>query len=244
MVKLQTSRVYVNDPVDAWNKELSIGPAEQAVRSQFPYVYNRSGNVILWDDFENQTIKPYLYAGGTGTCNRSASKALFGDFSMKFVTGNVAGDGCCAQYDLNNFREGKVGAMANLMTNDVQIRYVMTISYYDGSTKYVGRVVVDVPSGNVYYGYPTSTTLIDTVSWYTSGSRDLWMPIKLVVDLNNRLFDTLYIARNEIDMSSVDLYTIANTTQQHMNISISPETKQNAAYTVYMDNVIITDNEP
>ena len=244
MVKLQSSKMFVKDPIDVWGQETSIGPAEQALRTQFPYVYNRSGNVIYWDDFESPTVKPHTQVTGAGTCNRTCDKSLFGDFSMKFVTGNVAANICSAKYHLNNFRSGKLGMLAHLMTPDVQVTYALTLYYYDGTTAHIGRILVDVSDGKVYYGYPAPTTHIDTISWYTSGTVDLFVPIKLVADISKGVFDNLYIARNKIDMSSYSLYTAASGIKQSMIAEIEIATKANASYTAYMDNVIITDNEP
>jgi len=243
MVRLIPSTMFVKDPVDVWGKEVSIGPAEQAIRSQFPYVYNKSGNVIYWDDFESPTVKPGLVAAGAGSCNRTADKSLFGDFSMKFVTGAVVGNGCSADYYLNNFRAGKLGVLASFMTNAVQVEYMLTLDYSDGVTNHVGRIKVDVSDGKVYYGYPATNIYLGTVSWYTSGSVDLFMPMKLVVDFDNGVFDTLYIARNEIDMSSIDLYSTGSTVKQHMQAEVAAQTKAASSNTVYIDNVVITDNE-
>jgi len=244
MVRLIPSTMFVKDPVDVWGKEVSIGPAEQALRTQFPYVYNRSGNVIFWDDFESPTIKPYLHATGTGgSCNRSTDAALNGDFSMKLITGNVENNSCTAKYYLDNFRFGKLGILAHLMTHNVQVAYTLSLQYFDGATLHVGRIKVDVSDGKVYYGYPTPTTHIGTISWYTSGTVDLFMPIKLVIDIDNNVFDKLYIARNEIDMNNYSLYTADNTTNQNVIAEIEFMTKANASYTAYLDNVVITDNE-
>ena len=130
------------------------------------------------------------------------------------------------------------------MTHDVQVEYVLDIIYYDGATKHVGRVKVDVSDGKVYYGYPTPSTHIDTISWYTSSDRNLFMPIKLVIDIDNDEYDNLYIARNKIDMSNYDLYTESTSTSQHIETWIWFNTKADSSCTAYMDNVIITDNEP
>ena len=241
---ISSGTVFIKDPVDKWNKEQTIGLAEHAVRTQFPYIYNKSGNVVLWDDFESPTIKPYVNANNSGSCNRSTDASLTGDFSMKFVTGNVADNYCYATYYINNFRSGKIGLLANLMTHDVQVEYELDIIYYDGSTKHAGRVKVDVSDGKVYYGYPTTSTHIDTISWYTSGDRNLFIPIKLVIDIDNDKYDNLYIARNKIDMSNYDLYTESTSTNQHIETWIWFYTKANVSYTSYMDNVVITDNEP
>ena len=245
MVKLNSSSVFVRDPIDAWGKELSIGPAEQAIRTQLPYVFHRGGNVLYWDNFESPTIKPILECGGGGSCARSSTYAQFGDFSMKFTTGATSGNYCMLRYYMSHFREGKVGVTAAVWGGSFgAANWRLGIAYFDGTTEHSGTVKLDRSNDKVYY---LDTGLVyqeaSTVSFYDSASFPYFTPIKLVIDIENDVYDAAYVSWDKIDLSSHDLYTVSSSLKRHLELSVFYSTDENVDHTVYVDNVIITDME-
>ncbi|MCW7077307.1 MAG: hypothetical protein OCU18_08540 [Candidatus Syntrophoarchaeum sp.] len=246
MVRIIPSSVFIKDPVDVWNKEQTIGLAEHAVRVHAPAIpFDRRGEIILWDDYESPTQK-YVSILGAGTINRSNDTSKFGDFSTKIVTGSTLHDNSAIYYYTSDYRDSKIGAQISFASADSTYSIWIVIRHYDGTNLRDYALEYEKSSGELsVFSDGTKYTLSPAVEYKASINN--WGTLKFVIDIvNNENVRALFF-RKEFDLSShPEPKSISSmpTEEPRLYIKFYYQAEEAAAKTGYLDNFILTENEP
>lgn len=244
MVKYFTSRAFVTDPKDVWDKETTIGLAEHAARLGSLVTYDRRGNVEFFDDFDDP-VPGYDTACSSGAyIYRTTETSLTGNYSVKCITPSGSAGYVQLLFYHTNFHVGKIGSQFMFASEDSDYTITLTLLYYSGSKFYLPRIRWSQDTGTLEcYSGGGYVSLSPTVKY--NGSKHNWGAIKLVVDISELKYVRALFFGHEFDLSD---YTIdeegSATTAPHIISRMEFATTSTSSKTGYFDNYILTDNEP
>jgi hypothetical protein len=218
---------------------------ELAVRLGSPNMYDRLGDVLFQDSFEYGLVR-WLTApeGDNSYVKISGIYAKTGSWSAALQCGTLAGDyaqiNCSLPFPYN-CKYGFEFSFAlwqrinviwiNVAVGDGAYSSNYRISYYP-ITDYVyyrnnAGVNVEVDNGfNMYHTYQN------------------WQTIKMVVDLTKNTYDRLRVNDNVYDLSGIGTYRYAAVSEKMISVSIRIEPQAGFQEPAYIDDVIVTFNEP
>jgi len=222
-----------------------IDSGELAARLGSIASFDRRGNVIWMDDFESSILHWGVTAGGGGgAAAYSTDRALRGNGSCKIQSGTTTEDPTEIIRPLAFPVLGKMGfelaisyaALINILT------WRMVV--YDGSTIYTAKVFWHNGLNRFYYHDHN-----DDPQVLRSGV-DLTQPdhgfniIKLVCDFSTGEYIRLIYNATTIPMTDLKFYQNSSGVSPRMLIEfwVDGVTDQDAV--VYVDNAIVTQNEP
>jgi len=220
-------------------------PGEAAARLGSINVYDRRGWTVWMDDFEGPLLKWAAYSD-VGQVNPvlSTQESWMGSQSVRFDTTLIADKKVWLSRSFPLTRLGKVGIEAFFLLNTRTPGYQrFRVSIYDG---------VNIPTGDLYLDWQAKTATIVTTDGdkvvmtkcFNDGPIRTWMPVKLVVDMDTDLYTRLIIGPQEVDLSMYHMVSAGLSSDKVLWVSISLNSSNIAAHWSYIDNFILTQNEP
>lgn len=219
--------------------------AELAVRLGAFATYDRRGNIIWMDDFNNGleawtvgATEPY------GSVEVSAQHPKWPPYCVKMVAGGVAGDYARM---INYQAPPTLGAhglelSVNLWT--AFDRFEIYLQHWDGNTHKRGAIIFDRPDGKIYYSDANgddeelddlSDAVVD-LAFYNS--------LKMVVNFETTEYVRFMVNHMSYDMSGIELHNWTASSVPQMWIMIYLWSLTGAIATCYIDGMIVTQNEP
>ncbi len=219
--------------------------AELAARLGSINTFDRRGDVIWMDDFEDNINKWQQSASAHGgSIALSSDTARNGGKSAKLVTGNVNGD--VSQISIIRPAVPGSGIGAEVSWNfhyDVE-PFELHLFWYTGTRAYIGQFRVWDLTGNV-------DVYDKTLGWVTILTQGLlpanlgaFLTCKMVIDPTTGKYKRLIFGGTEIDLSAYTLYTSSSTNTPQIICVILANTTADIAGTCYVDDFILTQNEP
>jgi len=230
MVRLVTSKRFIKDPKDVWGKEAAIGLSELATRLGSIDQFDKRGNVVFMDDFEDPCAmdegKYDSYVKGTGAwVARSNVTSLSGSYSVCLTTGD-------SEDDYARFWKRFAPPIYKRMSSEIAFQYNRNlknfriyISIYDGTNYYLGQVqtVTSTSSLQVRKSDFTWETFASGMKVNLNDDISLFHHIKLVIDLANMKYVRCLLDDSEYDLSSYSLYTSASATRPRLSCAFEAE---------------------
>lgn len=222
-----------------------IDLGELAVRLGSIVSFDRRGNVFWMDDFEADNLKWHINKGGANAA--VAIDDTFprnGNGDCKLTAGEGAGGYAMISKYLSLSRLGKMGFEVSF-TVDADTDWVMIyIYYYSGSMLYQARIKYDMANTKLQYynsagGYTDLVTGVKVVT-----ADECYNTLKLVVDLNNFKYVRLIFNETETDMSALSFGGAASANNGTIILAVRHNSDDAAVKSIYVDDVIITQNEP
>lgn len=235
----------VTDPEDVWGRPHYLGLAELAARLGSLVTFDRRGDVIWIDNFEDNISKWWGRApSGGSSLALSSERARSGGLSAKLTTGAIGGDGYLMGRRLPLPRDTRIGFELSFSLEDSNEWLYWDITIYDGSTSYRGHIQYNYASQIIQYesAWGVYTTLIDGIRLYELV--ELFHTGKLVIDWSTKKYVRFLINEREVDMSTYSLPSSASIVSPNALFDIGVYTLQAAAKSMWVDDVIITQNEP
>jgi len=208
------------------------------------------GRLIGWDDFESASVKYYPTVTGAGTIGRSTTNPMFGDFSLKMVTGAVINNYCQIYYATTDFHTGRIRAQIGFATQPViagNSEVYLYMLYYSGSMRYQGSLQYETVNNQLsYYGDDDATHLIDTINYNTGygGQIPPYNTMGIEIDLANETYSKALFLGREFDLSSYNLYPATSSDYRGLFTYIMVATKTTDTQTVYFDRFRLMEDEP
>ena len=207
--------------------------------------FDRRGNVIFLDPFENTLNKWETTLVGTGaSAALAADMARNGAYSLKLVTGNLT----------NNY-----AAITNRLAYPVISRLGLEFSSYLYGLYGHIYLLFELYDGTYRHSFGIRYTAV-TNTWEYRSSNGSWLmfsgpPInlhygalfhtfKLVIDPENNHYARFILNNIQTDISNYAGWLVSNPLTPRILTYICCTTLQDASHTIYLDDVIITQNEP
>ncbi len=221
-----------------------ISRAEQAARLGSIDTFDRRGEIVFIDDFEDG-IK--WFEGGTGaTIALSNAYANSKALSIKLLTAATTDRTAFIQKILPIATEGKYSLeIATLIADATNLKdFYIELQYNDGAINYAGRVKYDhVNSILLYFNTGGTWTEFATGIAYTV-LLSYFRKVKLVIDLSSKKYVRAIFNGNEYDLSGCYLKSTASITEKYLTATALITTATNVALVQYFDDVLVKSNEP
>lgn len=219
---------------------------ELAVRLGSIVSFDRRGSVVWLDDFEDNLGKWIASGGGTGNSQAlSTDTARGGAKSAKLVTGSDAAGNYALLSRWFSLPKSysRMGLEFHYSINDSNWYLVLGFTIYESDYYYRARVRV-YQTGEIQIEDSTGT--FQTVGTLTMpfGSITLFNALKLVVDVSERKYERLLFNQEEYDISTYSLYRLPTLGAYYAIVAIGCYTSEAVGKTFYVDDFILTQNEP
>jgi len=219
---------------------------ELAARLGSIVTFDRRGNVIFLDDFEGSLSKYYTYTDGAGASVAiSNEKARHGDFSCKLVSGDTAGDEAWIRGNLPYPVLSRMGIEVcwYATDHDKLEDFDLLLRVRDGSNEwYPGVAWVAAEKTWYYHNGGAWVALSPTQDFYSAYV--LFNFTKLVVDFVNQEYVRLISNNLVYDLSGKSYSGLPTDAPAHLWFDFIERTRVDDNCVVYLDSIIITQNEP
>lgn len=232
--------------------QVPVGPVytssdtgELAVRLGSPVSFDRRGNVIWLDDFENNINKWVQYAVGTGgSIGLSNGAARNGAMSAKLITPSDALLAARLYRDFLYPEVGKIGGEISFTINNNLDFFQLGLQFWT-ETKYTHSLLRYLPSEKALY-YVDSTSVLKVILSNANlfATTPLFHTLKLVVDIKTDKYVRALLDSYYVDMSEIACPTSTGVYTKDFNCQITAMGKAGLNVTIYVDDFILTQNEP
>lgn len=222
---------------------------ELAARLGSIVTYERSGNVLFLDDFDDGLAAWFPQWAGTGAGVATESTYVYqGAQSVKLTTGTDSWQRAGLLKRFQPVSLGKVGVEVKISIPDPIEAILFGIQQNDGTERWRYHLWIE-PDDNQFSirdddNYPPGKTKVDD-HLLPSGDGYLFHTLKLVVDLKNKAYVRFLLDQSEYNLSD---YTVLNTSPDVSDprIEVLVEVRGRAANNDvgYVDDFILTFNEP
>jgi len=218
---------------------------ELAVRLGSIVNFDRKGDVVWFDDFESGINQWHATTtGDRGTVLWKPTRPRNGGFSLEMVTGATNGDGVTLSKYFTLPVPSRMGFEYHF-TNHLKMQHIIfgqTLS--EDTARKIGNIKYDVILGLWYYYKEDVGFVALTPAMALDTSTKAFHSVKIVLDFTTNYFVSLTVNKTFYDLSSYPLrsQTLAFTPSLLLNVTVK-NNSANAA-TVYLADVIVTQNEP
>jgi hypothetical protein len=227
-----------SNPVEITNTEL-------AIRLGFPQVFERTGNVLFYESFSYGIGDWHPLQSPAANKPVLAAKGLLDSpYSVKLVSDGTLAGFSTIRKDLGYPYLTTFGMEFSFQASQEMGQLYFGIIIYTGSTKHSiwGRYE------DVTYKWSIldNTPAYQDVLTYNIGVFDHsnWHTVKLVADLLNEKYARIMVDNEDVGISSYVPRQDVDATDPYIYLGLQSYTLGTRVYDVYVDNVILTINEP
>lgn len=214
--------------------------------------FDRRGNIIFMDDFQSSLSKWHtvLALGAGGEIAITNERAKNGATSCKVTTPDAVGAIAQLTHYFSFPVLSKIGIEASFTLGPVEIDHIcMALTLEDDVEVKLAQIkLIRAPPGSTLH---TLQYLDADDNWVTFGTAHIYsanhyfVPAKLVADMENDCYVRFLIANYSFDLSAYPLRVFSPPpTPAHAAFSIVVENGAAGNHSLYLDDAIITQNEP
>lgn len=222
-----------------------VDNAELAARLNSVDTYDRRGNVILIEDFEAATLKWVTSTVGVGAAaNLSAAWAKRGSTSCILTAGaGAAGNAQIARY-VPVLNAGKIGGEISFTIDPDTTLIYFVIAYYDGANTYQAYMMYDHANTRLRYRAAGGAfvTLVDPL--ILDDQYNIFHSIKVVLDINLMEYVRVIVDNTQTSMAGIQSYNLISAFNPIIIYWVHHASDNAAAKSIYVDDFILTQNEP
>ena len=218
---------------------------ELAVRLKSIDIYDRRGNVVWWDDFEGTNLKWETNGTGTGwEVALNTASPFTGSQCVKLTTGDAVDDVAIISYNLAKPPLERLG-IEYTFSSEVWLKYYeVGATIWTGSKRYDGQIRYDnnndklqyLNSSNSYTDFATNVKIAEELAAYYT--------IKFVIDLSAEKYVRCTFIDKSYDLSSYSLYSSSSSVSPRLTTMFRITAGDIDGRVCYVDNFILTQNEP
>lgn len=219
--------------------------AELAARLGSIVTFDRRGDVILLDDFEDNINKWDITLSRAGaSIALSNDTARNGGSSCKVVTGNVAGDEEQLARWVSYPVLSKLGLEVHFSFHVEHSMIQIALLADDGVTTFYSALRYLPPTNVLEYLAPGPAWVPLAAGLALYPEVHCFNAFKFVVDLQTLTYSRVILGPNVIPMTQAIWTPGTLVTPNTLGVFITIGTSVNFARTAYLDDVIVTQNEP
>lgn len=215
----------------------------------------RTGRVFYVDTFEQyyDAITEKWLGYGDGTSTLSTDYPKDGMSCLKLTSGAASGDDVICKINMGGSPAGRFGIEFELlcMEDVTNVKYILLYGWLYLPTEYFQFLAKYLGGTNTKWQYQDSDGVNQDVPdgdyIICEDSYPFWNNIKLIVDLVNGKYVTLYCNEQTFDLSTYSMYNRTGLSGQRSRLELYFAMENNdvaQAVSCYIDNLILTDLEP
>lgn len=216
-----------------------------AVRLGSIVEYDRRGDIVFLDDFEEAILKWLPTAAGDGYVRLDSTFAKSRSQSVKLYTD----DGAASTASI-----GKYFVVQGVLRVGVEISFIdltddcdfyFLIHYWDGTTSHRGRLFFDHSTRICYIEDTAGANWVEIFNYGAlRREHQLFYPIKLVVDFVNDTYLRLLFGTEEYNLEGYGLVTFGGAGGKYFYTLFQLENTAAVHNQCWVDDFILTTNEP
>lgn len=200
-----------------------------------------SGIVVCQDGFEDPPLKWIVGAAG-GTIARDSSMAYSGGRSLRIQTLPVIDNQGRAVRYFSRLSNEKIGLEFWFHSDDSGTDYVVArFDLQDGVTGWYAEMHIDPTSGEIEIYTAEGLVSVGYVDRFRRP--DAWIHFKITMDFEKHTYGWVSIANKRVVLTDYVIRNAPDTSRATFGVGIGLATTEAAVKTLYIDDVLITNNE-
>jgi len=218
---------------------------ELAARLGSPVTFDRRGDVVWLDDFESGLSKWEEVGVGTDhAANINSVRARNGGFSCKLTTGKTSDKKSQITHQGAGLVVSKIGVEVSFTLDDNLSSFGFRLTAYSGSRGYVGDICYLPASDELTYQNSEGIDTVFATGVLLHADDELFHTIKAVFDLPNKKYNRVIVDQVTYDLSAYTMRNWSTGLAPRYLLYISGITTTDTNVSNYVDDVIVTQNEP
>lgn len=218
---------------------------EVAARLGSVVVYDKRGDVVDFDNFEDPALKWIKYPFiGAGSISHSSTHAKSGAQSVKVTTAAVLNDYMYIQKMMSVLGSLQLGMEISFANPLTDVYLEMLLSYYDGTNVHIAEEKINFNGGLIYVVDDSSTDILVATLGNFGNLEHFFHTTKFVADFATDKYVRLLISNHEYDISATSFRSSADATAPSIEIKVGTYNRLDNARSLYLDDFILTQNEP
>lgn len=207
--------------------------------------FDRRGDIVYLDDFEDTILKWSQLGDAGGSAVLDSATAKSGSQSVKFTTGAFLNDNWTMTKSFVILGTLRVGIEISLCDLGPNCDLTFSIAYWDGAAGRQARIWFDRSASTFYIedAVVGNWTLITTIGTMRVGEH-LFYPIKLVADFTTNLHERFLFGGAEYDLSAIAIPPVALAGGEYFRARLNFNAAAAAIQNAWVDDFILTQNEP
>ena len=238
-------QAVLTDPEDVFGNPNYMGAAELAVRLDSTVNFDRLGNVLWKDDFEGSNLNWTVSStGGAGTAALDTAEVLNGLKSCKVVTPGGNQNNTAIQKGFAYPRSSQIGVEVSFMPDSDLLWIELRVYVYDGAEIYQAffRVYTKETYVSLFVHDLNWVNLTPSNEVYIGGKS--WHKMKMVIDYVDKTNVRVLYDNQVYDTSAYTLRHYVSGSNPHIWVEVVCVCDSGGASTTYLDNFVLTQNEP
>jgi len=237
--------VTIMDPPDAHGIRHNLGLAELAARLGSIVIFDRRGEIVWMDDFESG-IAQWGKGGIVGySVDWEGDYSRNGGFSCKLTTATAVNNGVVISKEISCPPITSLGIESSFSYEQNWRDLIFEFTLYTGIDWLNGSIKYNHPGKKLQYTDADGVTQDIPGGAYTCPDHPRkFDTLKFVIDFSTVKYKRLLINKQMFDLSAFSFRSLPNAARPCLELTISLWTAANAAAIGYIDDVIITQNEP
>lgn len=218
--------------------------AELAARLGSPVKYNRFGDVVYCDDFETglgglelSEVEPY------GSIRLDTQYSLSGGVSLRLDTGDAGPFLVYVTHNNAPIETEKIGFAIAFQMDSEDCTIEFTILVYDGTTLYDFTIRYNRLLQTLRYLKPVVGTTLFAETGELEYGISLFHHAKLIINYEKREYDAFYLNQHRYDLNGCLPWSSDDTTAPHLCTIVEVDSATVYPATVFLDDLVITQNE-
>jgi len=219
--------------------------AELAVRLGSPVAYDRRGDVVWYDDFENGVSRWSELGSGTGhALAADTTYSLRGAASALLTAGSDGLQNGLMRFAITSTVSDRMGVAEAIALGDNIAQHWLFFEYLDGANRYEWAILYDHLVNTLSYQDSTGTFIAFASGVILRDTKGGWAEAKLVCDLVAHTYVRFQLGAVEYSLDGLGVFNAPSAAAPRTMISVQIQGDALAIATLYVDDVILTANEP
>jgi len=217
---------------------------ELAVRLGSIDIFDRRGKVIDLDDFEAPILGWRVFMVGGGTVQLNSDDPKSGAQGVRLHVGAPIGSLAPIHRGYIPFSSKRLGITISFSQPHNDTYFHASITYWDGTWRYTFSVRIDFLGRELHYYAPGPAYIKFADVDEFLKQQSIFYPIKLVVDLESGKYVRFIMGVHEYDMANYLPYSVAGGGASFFRVRFQLENRVAVARYIYLDDFILTMDEP
>ena len=208
-------------------------------------LFDRRGKVFFLDGFEYSTLTNWtIMAAAGGAMAMDNTKSFYGQSSAKITTAAGSPWTIAILKYLDVPSQSAVGSEIMFMPNHANEIFTLALFLTNGTNEYSAQIRANFATNVMQYMDAAGSwqTLPGTLYW--SISCEWWKYFKLVANVSTKKYVRAFIGNMTWDLSAISMHTVGGSSNAYIEVAASLAATDSTQHYGWVDNLVLTHDEP